>query len=58
MTKLYLGSASKSAYWSEIKVLYSFRQNKSNSRRFPNIMEVSVDFGQKQISLSDIVTVR
>lgn len=34
----------KSAYQSEIK--------------FPNIMEVSIDFGLKQISLSDFIVVR
>ena len=38
----------------KVLVLISFRM-KANSRSFPNIMEVSVEFGQKQISPSDTV---
>ena len=51
-----MGSARKSAYWSEIKALVLISSRiKANFQIFPIIMEVPLDFGQNKISLNDIV---
>ena len=55
MSQLYLGPAPKTD-WSEIKVQVLISSGiKEKFESFSNIMELSVDFGQKQISLSDVM---